>query len=261
MIMKVKILNKMEKKLDFLLEDTDPAFANSLRRIMISEVPTLAVQWVDIHDNNSALFDEILSHRMGLIPLKFNPKKFEFTQDCKCKGKGCPICQVVFILHKKGPALAISGDLKSSDKSISPTDPRIPIVELLEGHAVKFEAVARLGTGIQHAKHHAANVSYNFYPKITAKGSKADMQKAVKACPKGILSVQGGKLVLKDPVKCDLCRLCMENAEGVEIKGDETRIIFRVESISGLEPEYVVSRAAEILQERTEEFNSKLKRI
>lgn len=228
---------------------------------MISEIPTLAVQWADIHENNSALFDEVLSHRLGLIPLRFDPKKFNMPDECVCRGKGCPLCQVVFILNKKGPALAVSGDLVSSNKKVAPVDPKIPIAELLEGHSLKLEAVAKLGLGITHAKHQAANASYQYYPAITFRGSKTDMRNAIKACPKDLLSVKGSKIVLKDPVKCDLCRSCMEHAKGVEIKGDETRIIFRVESISGLEPEYIALRAAEVLQGKAEEFKKKLEKI
>ena len=259
--MKIRILRKKGAMLEFLLEGTDPAFANSLRRIMISEVPTLAVQWADIHDNNSALFDEVLSHRLGLIPIKLDPKKFNTPDACTCKGKGCPLCQVVFVLNKKGPSIAVSGDLISSNKRIAPIDPNIPIVELLEGQSVRLEAVARLGIGTTHAKHFAANASYQYYPRIKASGSAAELKKAAKACPKGVLSLKGNKLVLNDPVKCDLCRRCMESAKGVEVKGDEGTIIFRVESISGLNPEDIVSKAAEILQARASEFKKKLEQI
>ena len=259
--MKVKVLSKKGAKLEMLLEETDPAFANSLRRIMISNVPTMAVQWADIHENNSALFDEVLSHRLGLMPIRYDPKKFVPTEECTCKGKGCPACQVVFVLDKKGPALVVSGDLVSTDKKVAPTDPKIIIVELLEGQSVKLEAVARLGIGKAHAKHQAANASFQYYPVITAKGSKTDMQNAIRACPKGVLALKGTKIVLKDPAKCDLCRSCMEHAKEVELLGDENRIIFKLESISGLEPEYIVSKAAETLQGMAEEFNKKIEKI
>ena len=259
--MKIRILSKKGSRLEFLLEDTDPAFVNSLRRIMISEVPTLAVQWADIHENNSALFDEVLSHRLGLIPIKLDPNKYNLSDECQCKGKGCPMCQVVFVLNKKGPGIAVSGDLISSDRKAKPVDPNIPIVELLDGQSVRLEAIGRLGIGTTHAKHQAANASYQYYPRITGKGSSSDLQKAVKACPKGILSVKGTKISMKDPAKCDLCMRCMENSKGVEVKGDDTRIIFRVESVSGLEPEHIVAKAAEILQGRAVEFKKKLERI
>ena len=229
---------------------------------MITEIPTLATQWVDFHDNNSAVFDEVLSHRIGLVPLKFNPKKMVFTEDCTCKEKGCPSCQAVLVMDKKGPGIATSGDMKSSDRNVSPVDPRIPIVELLENQSVRFEAVARLGLGKNHAKHHAANASYSYYPEISSKGAKpADLKKAVDACPKGILELKAGKLSIKDPENCDLCRSCMESVEGVTVKGDESRIIFNVESVSGLEPEYIVSTAAAILQERAEDFKKKLAKL
>jgi DNA-directed RNA polymerase subunit D len=244
-----------------MVEDTDPAFANSLRRVMITDVPTMAVQWIDVHENNSSLFDEVISHRMGLIPLKFNLKKFTFTDDCTCKGKGCPLCQAVFVVDKKGPCNVVSGDMKSSDKGVESIDPAIPIAQLLEGQSLKLEAVARLGTGLSHAKHQAANASYQYYPIIKAKASPADLKKALKACPKDLIEIKAGKASLKDPTKCDLCRSCMEDTEGVEVKGDESRIVFRVESISGLEPEDIVKKAAEILMQRGEEFKKKLAKV
>lgn len=259
--MKVKIFSNKGDKLEFLLEDTDISFANSLRRVMISEVPTMSVEWVDIVDNNSVLFDEVISHRFGMMPVKFDPDKFVFTEDCKCKGKGCPLCQVVFVLDKKGPSIVRSGDLKTSDKSVTPTDPEFILAELLEGQAIKLEAVVRLGLGTKHAKHHAANASYNYYPVITVKGSAEDAKNAVKACPKGILEVKGTEIDIKDPSKCDLCRLCMENSKNVEIKGDPSRIVFRVESVSGLKPEYIVSKAAEILGEKAAEFKKHMEKI
>ncbi len=53
----------------FIITGFSSAFVNSYRRTMIGEVPTLAIEDVHIYDNNSALFDEMLAHRLGgLIP-------------------------------------------------------------------------------------------------------------------------------------------------------------------------------------------------
>jgi len=259
--MKVKVLKKKGQTLQFLLEGTDPAFANSLRRVMITEIPTLATEWIDVHENNSALFDEIISHRIGMIPLKFNPKKFVATEDCQCRNNGCPLCQVVLVLDRKGPCIVTSGDFKSSDKAVAPVDPRVPIVELLENQSLKLEAVARLGTGLKHAKHHAANASYHFYPEITVTGSQADAQRAMKLCPKGLVTLKGKKIAVNDILDSDTAMGCLKDAKGVKTKGDESRIIFSVESISGLEPAYIVSRAAEILMEKADEFKKNLMKI
>jgi len=258
---KVKVLKKKGQNIQFVLEDTDPAFANSLRRIMITEIPTLAVEWIDVHENNSALFDEIISHRIGMIPLKFNPKKFIFTEDCKCRKKGCPLCQAVLVLDKKGPCIVTAGDFKSSEKTVAPLDPRIPVVELLEDQAIKLEAVARLGIGLTHAKHHAANASYQYYPEITVTGSQTDAQKAMKACPKDTVTLKGKKIVVNDLLRSDVAVSCMKDAKGIKAEGNENRIVFNVESISGLEPSYIVSKAAEVLQEKAEEFKKKLANV
>jgi len=248
--MKIKILSKKGEKLEFLLEDTSPAFANALRRVMISEVPVLAVDWIDVEKNSSILFDEIIAHRLGMIPLVFDPKKFNFMEDCKCGGKGCPLCQVVFALDKTGPCVVYSGDLKSSNREVRPTDPRFPIVELLKDQQIRLEAVAKLGTGRQHAKWQAANVGYQYYPELTESGEP----KAVRMCPTGALKLRGKKVILANPLKCNLCEACFK--AGTRIKGNDKKFIFRVESVSGLKPEQIVLQATEILLKKAEEFKS-----
>ncbi len=52
-----------------MLSESDVSFANALRRVMISEVATLAIEEVIIEQNNSVLHDEFIAHRLGLIPL------------------------------------------------------------------------------------------------------------------------------------------------------------------------------------------------
>lgn len=161
-VLKVKFLSKKGDVIRFSLSDATPAFANTLRRIMISEVPTMAIDVVDFQDNTSTLFDEVLAHRLGLVPIKFDPSKFNMQDDCKCGGKGCSLCQVVFVLEKTGPCMAYAGDMKSSNKNVSPAYPKIPIIELLENQRLKFEAIAKLGLGINHAKWQAANAAYQY---------------------------------------------------------------------------------------------------
>lgn len=54
---------------EFVLKDTDVSMANALRRIMIAEVPTIAIDLVEMENNTTVLNDEFLAHRLGLIPL------------------------------------------------------------------------------------------------------------------------------------------------------------------------------------------------
>ncbi len=259
--MKIKIISKKGENLRFLLDNTTPAFANALRRVMLAEVPNLAIDIVEFQDNTSALFDEIIAHRLGMLPLQFDPKKFNFTDECKCRGKGCPSCEVFFALEKTGPAMVYTSDLKSSNRNVKPTSLDFPIVKLLKGQHIKLEAIARLGRGRNHAKFQSANVSYTYLPMIEISKIK-DLKKIEKACPKGVLGVKNKKLVLLDPYKCDECKICEEvSGNNVKIESDPTKFVFNVDSISGLEPKHIVEESARILQEKAKEFKDQLRRV
>lgn len=68
MTIKVEKLDSLEMEFDLI--GVTPAVANAFRRIMISEVPSMAIEKVYIYNNTSIIQDEILAHRLGLIPLK-----------------------------------------------------------------------------------------------------------------------------------------------------------------------------------------------
>ena len=82
----------------FTLSGASTAFANAFRRAMIGEVPTLAIEDVRIYDNTSALFDEMLAHRIGLIPLTTDLSSYSTQDNCSCGGAGCPGCTSTYTL-------------------------------------------------------------------------------------------------------------------------------------------------------------------
>jgi DNA-directed RNA polymerase subunit D len=161
--MKIEVLSQNDKELKFSVKGISYAFANELRRIMVSEVPTMAIEWVDFKKNDSAIPDELLSNRLGQVPLTFDKKAYNIKETCdNCKGKGCSRCQVELVLKKKGPGMVYSGDLKSKAKDVQPVFDKIPLVEIFEGHELQFEAIAQLGRGRNHAKWQAAVVGYKY---------------------------------------------------------------------------------------------------
>jgi DNA-directed RNA polymerase I and III subunit RPAC1 len=54
----------------FSLIGIDASIANAFRRILLAEIPTLAIETVYITNNTSVVQDEVLASRLGLIPLK-----------------------------------------------------------------------------------------------------------------------------------------------------------------------------------------------
>lgn len=243
--MKINVTKKSKNALEFSLEESSPAFANTLRRYILGSVPTMAIQDVIIENNTSGLFDEIIAHRMGLIPLEFDAKVFGPKNECTCKGEGCPKCQVTLVLDKKGPASVYTRDMKSTDASVKPTSDDIPIVELLENQAIKLEAVAELNYGSVHAKHQAAAVGYKYYPKVTLTG-KGDPQKAMDSCPKNVFGEKSGKVSVANQSNCNMCMKCIESG-ATNISHDDTMFAFTLESTSGLSPIDVLKTALDMI--------------
>jgi DNA-directed RNA polymerase subunit D len=261
--MRVKIIEKNDSRMVFVVEETDTGIANALRRIMIGEVPVMAVEHVDVEQNNSGLYDEMLCHRIGLIPLTFDRESYVQKKNCKCDGAGCSRCEVVLVLDKTGPCIVKAGDMKSTDESVRPADPDTIIVELLEGQAVKLEATAILGIGKNHAKWQPASAGYRYAPAVRINSEKCDAcGKCVSLCPKNILQKKEGKIGTSNVINCDSCMRCAERCDSgaISISPSETSFIFTVETTSSLKPEDVVQAALDVLEERASEFIDEFKK-
>ncbi|KAK5135991.1 hypothetical protein LTR08_004245 [Meristemomyces frigidus] len=96
---RVTIRNVNETTIDFLLSSTSLALANSIRRTMLAEIPTIAIDLVEVESNTSVLADEFLAHRLGLIPLSTRGvEEMIYTRDCTCE-EFCDNCAVILRLH------------------------------------------------------------------------------------------------------------------------------------------------------------------
>ena len=159
----VKILESSENRIKVLFSEVDRAYANSIRRLAINGVPIMAIDEIVVHDNSSVLYDEILAHRLGLIPLITDLEGYIMPDECSCKTSlGCSKCRVLFVLDAiatDDTKTVYSGDLISEDPSVKPKIDKIPLVKLAPGQKIKLEAYAKLGTGQEHAKWQAAPVS------------------------------------------------------------------------------------------------------
>jgi len=265
--MKIDITEMTPTKAEFVISDTSPAFANALRRIITSDVPKMAIDNVEFHlgpimdekgqafESISPMFDEIVSHRLGMIPIPTDLEAFNFKSKCSCNGEGCPSCTIMYSLNKKGPCTVYSGDLEPiGDAKFRIKDDLIPIVKLADDQALLVYANAELGTGRQHAKWQAAiGAGYRFFAKVEIEQSKCDLGgSCVKVCPKGVLAKEDKKIVVKHPEKCNLCKACVEvcDAGVIKVTPIPSKIRFRFETDGSLQAKEVLIKGLRTLEER-----------
>ena len=88
--MNVHIKEQTKDFLKFVITGTNHTFANTLRRIIIADVETWAIEDVQIEKNTTILPDEMIAHRLGLIPLSSSiepdVEEVELLLDLKADG-------------------------------------------------------------------------------------------------------------------------------------------------------------------------------
>ena len=152
----IDILQKEDERIIIRFSNVPRQYVNAIRRLSISEIPTLAIDDVVILENSSVMHDEAIAHRLGLIPLRTDLDRFVMPHDCDCKSTlGCSKCRVLLVLDSEAnekTKVVNSGELLSEDELVKPVSKDIPIVVLAPSQKLKFEAYARLGVGKDHAK-------------------------------------------------------------------------------------------------------------
>ena len=269
--MDVKIIEMTENQAKFLLSDANPEEANALRRVLISEVPKMAIETVEFHlgpirdeegnefESVSPLFDEIVSHRLGLVPIPSDPSLFVTKDKCTCAGEGCPSCTIMYSLNKKGPCDVYSGDLEplgSEDYRVK--DQLIPIVRLGAGQAILVYASAELGIGKKHAKWQATSgVGYKYLPSVRIDFAKCDQGgTCIDVCPKKVFTKKEGKVSVENAAACTMCMACVEvcKTKAVKIEGDKTKFVFEFETDGSVTAKQALVKAFAILEQKFEDF-------
>ena len=163
----LKVIEKQDEKITIKFNNVPRQYVNALRRLSISEVPTFAIDDVVILENSSVMHDEAVAHRLGLIPLRTDLKKFNLPNECNCKSAlGCTNCRVLLQLDaeaKDKTKTITTSEIISEDDFVKPVNQDIPIITLAPGQKIKFEAYARLGLGKRSCKMAG---SYNISSKI-----------------------------------------------------------------------------------------------
>jgi len=252
----IKIISKEKGKISFVT-DMGESLANAIRRSAL-EIPILAIDEAEFYKNDSALFDEIVAHRLGLIPL-VTEKTFTEIERCSCKGKGCSKCSVDLKIKAKGPCTVYSSNLKGKAGVVYD---KIPIVILNEEQELELVARARLGKGIEHIKFSPGLVYYRNVAELHVEKDCDECKKCVEACPQKILKIEKGKAEY-DVYKCDSCEACVEackeHGKNVIKVEKANELVFFIESWGQIKADEIFIKATEQLQDNLKELGKELK--
>ncbi|KAI1894409.1 hypothetical protein AGOR_G00115510 [Albula goreensis] len=291
---RIDVIQMDENTLEFDMVGIDAAIANAFRRILLAEVPTMAVEKVFIYNNTSIIQDEILAHRLGLIPIKADPRLFEYRNagdeegteidtiqlqlKVKCtrnpratKDSSDPselyINHMVYSRDMKWVPIGNQADV-FADANISPVHGDILLAQLRPGQELDIVMHCVKGIGKDHAKFSpVATASYRLLPEITllepVEGEKAERLK--RCFSPGVIEVEGcgGKQVAKVAnSRLDTCSrevLRHDDLKNlVKLGRIRDHFIFSVESTGILAPDVLVSEAIKVLMAKCQKFLNEL---
>lgn len=283
--LEVKIHSLTDNYSNFDLIGIDTSLANAFRRIMIADIPTIAVEEVFIHANTSIIQDEVLAHRLGLVPLVINPERINALP------RGLDASEIedyyddsnTFVLRLNVTCERLAdGSMKNAhiyarDITFDPmgnqsqwvkdeglenvfkvANPDILIAKLRPNQSINLTMFCHLGFGHDHAKFSpVATASYRLMPTITITGdiSGDEAKKFQKCFPKGVIELEGGKPVVKDARKDTVSREVLRHEEfagKVKLGRRRDHFIFNVESSGALEPDEIFLKSVMELQAKAQ---------
>lgn len=215
-----------ENSMTIQFVNTDASVMNAIRRVAISEVPTMAIETVLVYENTSPLAEEYISHRLGLIPLVAEDvDDFVYLRSCTCNVEGgCEKCAVKYTISEYNDS-TVDCDVTSHNMTskINPShvypinhpsllnatqgesagnkdsEHGIVIAKLAPGQKLRLECIARKGIGKDHAKWSPVCCSVFRYTPVVyvnddlAESLREDLkEKFDNVCPKEIIKMEKG---------------------------------------------------------------------
>lgn len=239
----MKKIEKTDNSVVFIA-NIEETVANSIRRY-VNHIPTYAVDEVEIIKNDSALNDEAIAHRIGLVPLK--NEKLEDKKLQKLK------------LEVKGGCVVYSGDLKGHPEVVYKN---IPLTFLTSNRELKLNALVKLGTGSEHSKFSPGLMFYRNALEITT--DKKFYKDLKDICPGIEIEEKGNKIVLKDNKKreiADVCEGFITKRDGeIEIE-EKDGLIITIESFGQISPEEIFKKSIDALKKDLMSLNKNLEKI
>ncbi len=249
---------KKKNKLTFLIKGSDEAFANAIRRLILEEVPTLAVEDLEIKENTSALFDEMLALRLGLIPIKTDLKSYRFAENEAELQEHSARCTLQIKLKASGKGYVYAEQAESADPKCTFVYPKMPVVKLLPKQKVDVTMWAVVGKGKDHTKWTPGVAFYKEEP-ILKVGKVKNPEMLSQHCTDGVFTITGSKVQVNEDKIYDsqLLEYYAELDEGITVEYSDN-IIFTLESWGQLSCKEILHEATQILITKTEELEKLL---
>lgn len=286
--------------MEFEVEGISCSIANALRRVMIAEVPTMAIEHVYILNNTSIIQDEVLSHRLGLIPLRADPRLFEWKgHDDEANEKNTIILKLDVTCRRLPDGTMENDKVYSSqlewlsagseipddtntvfgcdqsmmiENPVTPVHDDILIAKLRPGQTIKLECHCIKGVGEEHAKWSpVATTWYKLYPEVALLTS--DMSEEVKArlvdeLP-GLLFVNDeGVLCVDDALNHEKVLEKVRRMSGeddlrdiIQLRKRKDRFVFTIESTGGYKPHEIFQEAVKRLESKCDKVLEGLAKI
>ena len=219
---------------------------NMIRRTIIADVPTMAIDLVYFETQSSPVNDQVLTHAIGLLPVFADPRKYVEKQNCTCD-MGCPDCEIEFTLDVEGPKVVYSHDFHSS---IGTLMPNIFLIVLEAGNKIKLTCKAHKNKPSVHTKW-ASTSCCVFVPHAIIPTPAAGAQ--MPACPTNVFDMEDSVVVVKNPQACTRCGKCQ-----LDIKNSEKWYRFKIESVGQIAPELIFSTALDMLEAKCLRYVDKI---
>jgi DNA-directed RNA polymerase subunit D len=233
----MEIVKETDEKI-VLREKISQSLINAIRR-SVDEIPTLAIDEVEIFKNDSTLYDEVLSHRIGLVPLKTENKMGEKTV-------------IEFSIQKKGKCTVYSEDIKGGGEVVYG---KMPLTILENNQEIEIVCTAKMGKGVEHSKYSPGIIYYRALSEIKLGNPKID--RIVQDSNKGVVKPEkkSGKWL------CDISESEIDDVLKIdnEAVNDSKEILIFIESFGHLKPRAIFLKSIEALQKNLGEFEKNIK--
>jgi len=255
----LKIVSRTKGALEFDLINVHSSIANALRRILIAEVPTIAIHSLSVRENDTIFPDEYLAHRLGLIPVGVDPEALDYV----C-GEHNHENVLKFKLSVKndtpGTILLYSDQItwipmRGQEHISVDIKPGVLICKMAAGNTIDIEMTAEKGIGQIHAKWSPVSLcSYKLMPRIVLeKTFSGEDARELKSCfSEGVIEIVDGRAAVANPRIDTMSREVFRHekfADSVKILRESNWFCFTIETIS-LDPLILLRTAISILDRK-----------